>query len=227
MIKIGVLPQAALSAFTKCICHRWTFIQRTMPNISHLFAPLEQCLRDIFIPSLVGRPVSDIERKILSLPIRFGGLGIADPVENSNREYNASKAVTASLSNLIQQQIQDLALYDRGATVDIIKNLKKEKESFLNQKFDQVIHSIENECLKRCLQLNKEKRAGCWLTALPLKDHSFCLNKQEFRDAICLRYGWRIPNTPHYCGCGAKNNVGSYPDLCKRWVCINEAQCSP
>ena len=48
---------------------------------------------------------------------------------------------------------------------------------------------------------------GCWLTSLPLKDHGYCLNKQEFRDAICLRYGWSIPNTPLYCGCGAKNSV--------------------
>ena len=55
--------------------------------------------------------------------------------------------------------------------------------------------------------MNKDKGAGSWLTSLPLKDHGFCLNKQEFRDAICLRYGWRIPNTPPFCGCGKKNSV--------------------
>ena len=56
-------PQAALSAFTKCICHRWSFIQRTIPGIQHLFAPLEECIRNSFIPALIGKPVSDIERK--------------------------------------------------------------------------------------------------------------------------------------------------------------------
>ena len=55
--------------------------------------------------------------------------------------------------------------------------------------------------------LNKEKGAGAWLTVLPLKDHSFTLNKQEFRDALCLRYGWSIPNTPSFCGCGQKNSI--------------------
>jgi len=53
--------------------------------------------------------------------------------------------------------------------------------------------------------LNKEKGAGSWLTVLPLKSHDYCLNKQEFRDAICLRYGWKIPNTPRVCGCGKPN----------------------
>ena len=35
-------PQVALSAYTKGICHRWTFIQRTIPEISELFSPLEE-----------------------------------------------------------------------------------------------------------------------------------------------------------------------------------------
>ena len=88
-----------------------------------------------------------------------------------------------------------------------IKDLNSAKEKFLKEKFNQVLESIEDAPLKRCLLLNKEKGAGSWLTALPLKDHGFCLNKQEFRDAICLRYGWNIPNTPHFCGCGVRNSV--------------------
>ena len=64
-----------------------------------------------------------------------------------------------------------------------------------------------DDSLKRCLLLNREKGAGSWLTALPLKDHGYCLNKQEFRDAVSLRYGWKIANTPQFCGCGAKNST--------------------
>ena len=33
--------EAALSSFKKAISHRWTYVQRTIPNISHLFAPLK------------------------------------------------------------------------------------------------------------------------------------------------------------------------------------------
>ena len=58
-------PQAALAAYTKGICHRWTFIQRTVSNIADLFNPLEQCIKDEFIPSLIGRLVSDIEKNFV------------------------------------------------------------------------------------------------------------------------------------------------------------------
>ena len=40
------------------------------------------------------------------------------------------------------------------------------------------------------------------MTALPLQEQGFYLNKQEFRDALCLRYGWQLPNVPSHCVCG-------------------------
>ena len=58
-------PQSALCSYTKAISHRWTYVQRTIPNISHLFAPLEEAIRDKFIPSLVGRSISDLESSTL------------------------------------------------------------------------------------------------------------------------------------------------------------------
>ena len=201
-------PQAALSAYTKSICHRWTFIQRTIPNTTDLFIPLEDSIRNVFIPSIIGRAVSDIERKILSLPVRFGGLGIANPSENTEREYEASQMVTKYLSELILKQEQDFSLYNQDSVNKTVQDLKKAKEDFLSTKFQNILTTLgENESLKRCLKLNREKGIGSWLTVLPLKDQGYCLNKQEFKDAICLRYGWKVPNMPQYCGCGALNGI--------------------
>ena len=140
--------------------------------------------------------------------MRLGGLGIANPVENANREYAASKKITRNLSNLIMQQQQDISYYDPEITAQVINDLnKKEKELHLNEKFHQVSGMIDDNVMRRCLLLNKEKGAGSWLTALPLKNLGFSLNKQDFRDAIYLQYGWSIPNTPLFCGCGAKNDI--------------------
>ena len=36
---------------------------------------------------------------------------------------------------------------------------------------------------------------------------SFILNKQEFCDAIALRYGWSIAGIPRICACGVENNI--------------------
>ena len=104
-------PQVALAAFTKGICHRWTFIQRTLPDISNLFAPLEECIKEQFIPAVCGCKISELQRRIFALPVRYGGLGIANPVETCDREYQSSLNITKELSDLIHRQEQDLSLF--------------------------------------------------------------------------------------------------------------------
>ena len=47
-----------------------------------------------------------------------------------------------------------------------------------------------------------EKGASSWLSVLSLDDHNFSLHKGAFKDAICLRYGWKLLNTPTKCTCG-------------------------
>ena len=37
-------PQAVYSCFTKAICHRWTYVQRTIPDVDHIFRPLEAAI---------------------------------------------------------------------------------------------------------------------------------------------------------------------------------------
>ena len=169
-------PQAAMSAYVKSICHRWVFLQRTVPGIRDNFIPLEECIRHTLIPALIGRQVSDVERQIISLPVRLGGLGIADPTETAEREYEASVKITEDLANLIFLQKQDLSLYNRQATAEKVKTLKAAKERYLSEKFEGIISTIEDASLVRCLMLNREKGAGAWLTALPLKDHGYSLN---------------------------------------------------
>ena len=55
---------------------------------------------------------------------------------------------------------------------------------------------------QRVLDLNSEPGASAWLTALPLAEQGFHLMKQEFWDALHLRYGWKLLNIPSHCVCG-------------------------
>ena len=52
-----------------------------------------------------------------------------------------------------------------------------------------------------------EKGASSWLSALPIKAIGYALNKQEFTDAICMRYGWKVKGIPIHCACGETNSV--------------------
>ena len=53
-------PHAAFSAFTQSLQGQWTFLSRAMPDVSHLFEPLEQSIRNDFIRSLLRREVNDL-----------------------------------------------------------------------------------------------------------------------------------------------------------------------
>ena len=91
--------------------------------------------------------------------MRYGGLGIANPEEVAPREYAASKRVTHNLTRLIVQQVQDLSCLDQTSTTETIKDLKSEKDSFLKEKFNEILGTANSD-LKRCLELNKDKGTG-------------------------------------------------------------------
>jgi hypothetical protein len=124
-------PQAALSAFTKALCHRWTFVQRTIPDIKELFVPMEKCIREHFIPAVIGRNVSDIHRRLLALPVRLGGLGIINPVEAADKEYQTSIKVTEDLVDLIYHQATSLKTLDKIKVKAKVEALEMAKETFL------------------------------------------------------------------------------------------------
>ena len=77
-----------------------------------------------------------------------------------------------------------------------------------------------------------EKGASSWLSALPIKATGCALNKQEFTDAICMRYGWNVKGIPTDCACGETNSVdhslicklGGYTSMRHNSVRDSEAQ---
>ena len=44
----------------------------------------------------------------------------------------------------------------------------------------------------------------CPKAALPIEQHGFALHKGAFRDALALRYGWPLSQTPATCACRSK-----------------------
>ena len=75
--------QAAYSVYISGIQHRWKFVQRTVPHISEAMVPLEQEIKQKLLPKILGRERSDLERDVLSLPIRLGELGLVNPTKNA------------------------------------------------------------------------------------------------------------------------------------------------
>ena len=61
--------------------------------------------------------------------------------------------------------------------------------------------------VQRSVKLAKEKCSSSWLTALPLKAHSFVLHKQAFRDGLALHYGCTPKTLPSKCACSSSFTV--------------------
>ena len=121
-------------------------------------------------------------------------------------------SITKNLADAIIFQVKDFDNFDHNITVETTKQMKTFKEDGLREELDDILtHCTED--MKRDIQLAQEKGAGSWLTALPIKALGYTLNKQEFKDSIHLRYGWKIPNTPNFCHCNKKNDI-NYALIC-------------
>ena len=128
-----------------------------MPYTGHLFQSLEKVMREKLIPALVGRRVSDIERRILALPVRLGGIGLSYPVLSADREYSASVSITRSrnLANVIYNQDKDLTNYDRVQVENNVKLVKAQKERILQDEYIILLEGLMLELNDRWHLLEK------------------------------------------------------------------------
>ena len=94
-----------------------------------------------------------------------------------------------------------------------IDDINERKKFVLGEKDRREIETAQhiNEVLtpekRRLLECITEKGASNWLTAMPLKKYDFYLDKQSFRDAIYLRYGFRLSRLPPSCVCGSNFSI--------------------
>ena len=156
------------------------------------FHPMEEKIHVSFIPSLTGQHIlGEQERKLLALPSRLGGLGISNPEEAADEQYDASLRTTAPLAALIVQQETSIA-----TACEEVQKVRKKIRKESRQRQENRAQTLKDGPMQRHLELASEKGASTWLEALPIKDQCFHLSRNEFRDSLCLRYGWRPPKLP-------------------------------
>ena len=210
-------PQAAYSAFINGFRSKLTYFIRTIPEINELLRPLEDIMRNEFIPAITGGIVcSNDERKLLSLPPRLGGMGLTVFSDECDLEYNNSRNITASLRKSIVEQSSQYSAERKTSTKNKIKSNREKRQKDILES----IRSSMNEKQLRLNDNNTEKGVSNWLTVLPIKHHGFDLNKQEFWDGIRLRYGWNLLNLPTVCACGTKFDL-QHAMNCKKGGFIN------
>ena len=175
---------------------------------------MDQAVDTKFIPTLRGGHFcNEMERKLLSIPVKYGGMGIAIFCDIAENEYNNSRAVTTSLIKLQLEQ-NTVHSVNREEIKKLKANIKLEKLRQNTQKLNVTRGSLSDEKLK-LNDTHQEKGASIWMSTLPLKDEGYCLNKQEFWDLVKLRYGWPLSRLPTQCICRAQYDM-QHSLSCKR-----------
>ena len=197
-------PQASYAVYTFGLKHRWTYFLRTLPEIQDLLQPLEEAITKFLLPALVDHKCSPLEREILALPVKKGGIGVTNPCIEATLEYSVSRKVTTLLVEQIQEQIHELP--DDSGVHELKQMARIEKNDTLNVMAKSVIDSAPPK-MKRMIELASEKGASSWLTVVPVSEMDLNLNKREFRDALNLRYDWPFKDNQTRCACGDLFNI--------------------
>ena len=143
---------------------------------------------------------------LVCLTARLGGLGIAIPSRNADRELQSSILITSTLQKHIlshdDEYGHDIIEKQLLSKATIRKENKERSSKDANDLTDLLPSSLQ-----RAMSLAKEKCSSTWLTALPLAEHGFTLHKGAFHDALALRYGWTPSQLPAKCDCGSSFSV--------------------
>ena len=83
-------PQNAYACLTKCLQSKLTFMSRTTPDMHQHFDTIENHIKTELITAITGKPNPDeTMRKLLALPLRYGGLNIQHPDQRLNDYTNS------------------------------------------------------------------------------------------------------------------------------------------
>ena len=98
-------PQAAFSAYIHGEQHKYTYFLRILSGIAEILKPLDDIITNEFVPALFGSNLSLNERDTIAANQRRRTWTTSEIAENS---YNASRKITAPLTEKVVTQSNDL-----------------------------------------------------------------------------------------------------------------------
>ena len=141
--------------------------------------------------------------RIDSTPTKTGRNGNNKP--NQSSSGGSQKLCVPDKTKKIVEQDKDGSI-NKDSVKEARRGIAKQREKDQKEELQKILGGeqlglYEKKRIEKCL----EKGASNWLSALPLKEAGFSLNKLEFRDAIALQYDLPVPSLPKFCACGNLN----------------------
>ena len=177
---------------------------RTIQDTDEHLKPVDNGITNNFLPTLLDSIVTDNERSLFQLPVRLGGLGIPILSEIVREHFQSSKKITAPLVTIMILQGDTLPDDSYAKTLKLKEKTKREEKLKIKAA---AIEQFLSPAELRAVSDAKDPGASNWLSAVPLEEYNFVLNKKEFRDAMNLRYGKVLKGLPSKCPCGQSFNM--------------------
>ena len=216
-------PHCAYTAYTKGYRSKFTYFLRTIENFQEYVTPVDNLLTDQFIPKLFGSNMAlDEYRDVLSLKPNDGGLGLTILSQEAEEQHESSKKITQLHVDSIVQQEDTMISHNQGGGT--IEDLKRQNAKLKDQTKKHRMEAIDQylpDHTEPHVQQARDKGASNWLNALPIQEQQFLLNKEEFRDALRLRYNLPLDNLPSTCPCGDPFNV-EHALICRKGGLIHQ-----
>ena len=144
-------------------------------------------------------------------------------LEDATRhQLRSSRRITSPhVAAIVSQRDTMLEQNADGHTLDdLLSENRSEKSERRKLKIKNVDEKAPLEMKQFILQA-RDRGASSWLNAMPIEELDFQLNKEEFRDALRLRYNMKLDNLPTYCPFGNRFNASHALD-CKKGGFIHE-----
>ena len=177
-------PRAAYVAFTKGFKSKFTYYLRTIESFEEYVDPIKEVIHTSFLPLLLGRaePLPEELKELVNLSPAQGWIGIPDLKRESSDEFNVNSNVTQSSTNPARELMEERK-----------REINAQRRAAAKPRIDRIDESLSPDLLQAAQQ-TRDKGASSWLTAIPVEEHGLPLNKQEFRDSLCLRYSLPLHN---------------------------------
>ena len=161
----------AYSAFTHGLRHKFTYFMRTM-ELGNFMGPLDELISNEFIPSLFGGQISPSERKLISLPVKYEGMGIPILTELARKEYSTSVLVTRVLVDAMKASnsiIDGDKMFELKSTLERqekdLRRIMEQRVEDYSARRELLIEELSTDVARIFRQLT-EPSASNWLSCL-------------------------------------------------------------
>ena len=99
-------PHSANVGLQKSLQQNWAFVQRVTPGVGEALGPVEEDLREIFVPDLFRGLLEGLpKRENTCLPVKQAYLVLPDPVQTAPKNWTASCVITGHLVAALRGQV--------------------------------------------------------------------------------------------------------------------------